>query len=380
MADIGIDASWACGDRAGMGILTLDLVRGLLELDRENTYHLYFRSCCRHNNPLFTIERPNLRSHIVDARVTVVRAILSLGWALRRDRIDVFVGPNYFLPMFGAKRYITVFHDLSIYNVGHLWWRRDRRLNLLIMRLAFPMALRRANRVVAISRATLSDLERFFPRAARKASVVYNACDTARFFSPADRQTMPAPPTNGPYFLYVGVMSPTKNLERILRAFARFRNEGHSEYSLVLAGRDCGGYMENTLVPMLGKLDLEDAVIHTGFIDDAQLGSLYRGAVALVFPSLSEGFGYPIIEAMSQGLPVIASNVTSCPEVAGGAALCLDPCSIDAIFEAIRKLALDSNLREELSALGLKRAAEFTIGSMARGYLKEIRQLLNDIG
>ena len=366
---IGIDASCACGKRTGTGNYTMDLVRSLTAADNENEYYLYFRSCCVDSNPLYAITDANVHRRIVDSRFTLFRILIRLSFAISRDRIDVYVSPAFFLPLFGSKKFIVTFFDLNIYRLPEHWWRSGRKLDFLAMRILLPLSARSADHIVALSSSTQKDLTTLFPSTEKKSSVIYCGIDHAKFenaLRSADANIVPAP--KSPFFLYVGVMSPTKNLVRILRAFHQFKQTDTRNSSLVLAGKECGQHMTDVLSPLIATLGLEKYVVWRGFVRDAELAQLYQKACALVCPSLCEGFGYPIAEAMYMGLPVITSNTSSCPEIAGDAALCVDPSSVEAISDAMVRVSMDRCLCDLLVAKGHTRCNMFTLEAMATQY------------
>jgi glycosyltransferase involved in cell wall biosynthesis len=374
---IGIDASWACGARTGTGNYTLDLVRSLAAYPSEHEFYLYFRECCVEGNPLYRIESPRIVRRVVPSSSTLYRVLVKLGHAAREDRLDVFLSPAYFLPLFARTRRVVTFFDLNIYTLPREWFRRGRALDFLALRLLMPLSLRVADRVIAISEATRQDLVRLFPRCEGKCAVIYPGFNLARLAGAGA-----APPPGGkadgnPYFLYVGVMSPTKNLERLIRAFAAFKRNDRQGVSLVLAGRECGHYMAGVLQPLIRELELGDHVRWEGFVSDERLADLYARALAVTYPSLREGFGYPILEAMHKGVPVITSAASSCAEVAGTAALCVDPLSVPALRDALSRMVEDPALRNGLRTMGLARCREFTLDRMARRHLALLEDLVH---
>ncbi|MFQ3661823.1 MAG: glycosyltransferase family 1 protein, partial [Chloroflexaceae bacterium] len=164
-----------------------------------------------------------------------------------------------------------------------------------------------------------------------------------------------------PYFLYIGTIQPRKNLTRLIEAFA---HAGPDDALLVIAGRR--GWLSEPIVRRVAELGLTNRVRFPGYVPDADLPALLSGALAFVFPSLYEGFGMPVLEAMACGAPVLTSTTSALPEVAGDAALLVDPCDTDAIAAALRRLAADAPLRASLRARGLVRAADFTWERCAR--------------
>jgi glycosyltransferase involved in cell wall biosynthesis len=170
-------------------------------------------------------------------------------------------------------------------------------------------------------------------------------------------------------------MSPTKNLARLIQAFGQFAQTVSPGFRLVMAGRECGHYRAQVLIPLVRRLRLEHLIEFVDFVEDDELGRLYQGARAVVYPSLGEGFGYPLVEAMLAGIPVITSTTTSCPEVVGDAGLCVDPVSVEALAHAMTQVALDDRLCARLREAGHQRARLFSLETMAGQYLKLFEQL-----
>jgi glycosyltransferase involved in cell wall biosynthesis len=161
-----------------------------------------------------------------------------------------------------------------------------------------------------------------------------------------------------PYFLHVGRLQARKNLVRLVEAFHRLRAQHEAPHKLVLVGRE--SWESGEIFAAIRRLGLESEVVHLGYVPGEDLPHLYTGAEAVVFPSLFEGFGIPVIEAMSFGTPVVTSRATSLPEVAGDAALLVDPYSTEEIAEAMRRVIAESGLRETLRQRGMERARQFT--------------------
>jgi glycosyltransferase involved in cell wall biosynthesis len=163
-------------------------------------------------------------------------------------------------------------------------------------------------------------------------------------------------------------VQPRKNYGRLIQALARLREQGY-DLSLVIAGGR--GWLEDPIFETIISTNMQDYVHMIGFADDSDLPALYRAACCLAFPSLYEGFGFPILEAMASGTPVVTSNVSSLPEVAGDAALMVDPYDIDAITDSIRRLVEDATLRSHLIQTGMERVKSFTWENSAR----QLRQI-----
>jgi glycosyltransferase involved in cell wall biosynthesis len=185
-----------------------------------------------------------------------------------------------------------------------------------------------------------------------------------------DRYRLP----DGPFILSVGTVQPRKNYGRLIESLARLR-ETHPDLGLVIVGGR--GWLEDPIYAALDAHGLRKAVVFTGFADDADLPALYSLARAVALPSLYEGFGLPVLEAMACGTPVVTSNVSSLPEVAGDAALLINPLDVDALTSALDRLLTDESLRGTLRERGFARAAAFTWERAAKQLLGVYSQMLS---
>ncbi len=228
------------------------------------------------------------------------------------------------------------------------------RMNVWHHRHLLPSILRRADHVITISEASRRDIVRLYRLPEGKVTVTMLAADR-RFFQAA----VPQPDRTGerPYIFNVGTLEPRKNLPGLLKAFAAARGKG-LPHRLVITG--ASGWGDSHLARLVNDLQLQQDVTFTGFIEDEQLPGLYAGADFFVYPSLYEGFGLPVLEAMASGAPVITSNVSSLPEVAGDAALLVDPHSVAELCDAMLKLAGNVALCEKMRSLGRMQAARFS--------------------
>ena len=175
----------------------------------------------------------------------------------------------------------------------------------------------------------------------------------------------------GNYIIYIGTIQPRKNLPRLIEAVSRIE-----DIKLVIVGKTTGagrqGWMFEEVLDLPRKLSIEERVLFTGFVPDDELNLLVNGALAFTFPTLYEGFGIPVIDAMAAGIPVITSNTASLPEAAGKAALLVDPYSVDQIEQAIRTITTDKKLRSKLSKLGINQAKKFSWKKCAKETLRAL--------
>lgn len=278
--------------------------------------------------------------------------------ALQRTRPDITFVPAHTLPfVFPGAGMVTV-HDLGYRHFPET----HSRVQRAYLEFSTRYSQRRAALVLADSEATAADLIRFYGAWTDKIRVVYPGIDGASLKSSAQdiaaaraKYQLPAR-----YFIFIGTLQPRKNIERIVKAFRRWQRE-HDDDDTALALAGAEGWLFDS-----SWLEGATNVIVTGYVDEADKGGLLAGAIALVFPSLYEGFGFPAVEAMHCGTPVIASETSSLPELVGDAGLLVDPLDARAIAEAMGRCSDDAALRELLSERGMQRAKRFTWDEAAR--------------
>jgi glycosyltransferase involved in cell wall biosynthesis len=277
-----------------------------------------------------------------------------LAW---RWRVDVIHSLHYSLPHFsgGAKRVVTM-HDMTAYVLRHM----HPQVKGGYMRFFIRQAIRRADHLIFVSASALDECRRWFELPLRNATVIHHGKSDA--FRPegsaeefADIRARYRLPDQ--YLLYLGTLEPRKNVPLLLRAFAEF-TQRHPEVRLVIAGKK--GWYFDEIFHTAESLDLADRVLFTGYIDEADKPALIRGASLFIYPSLHEGFGIPVLEAMATGVATIAGNRTSIPEIAGDGALLIDPESLPELTSALELLYTNLDARRQLAAKGLEQAAQFS--------------------
>jgi len=267
----------------------------------------------------------------------------------------------------------TVFtlHDL----IFRFYPEMHKPLNRWFLTLMMPRFLQAADAVVAVSECTKRDAVKTYGLDETKIKVIYEGVNPRfRRSSPDDtsavRRKYGLPER---YVLSVGMIEPRKNLTSLLEAYVLLRNED-SQLKLVIVGKR--GWLYEGFFRRLRELGLEDEVIFPGFVADEDLPASYSAADLFAFPSLYEGFGLPVLEAMACGTPVICSNTSSLPEVAGDAALLVDPNSVEALTRAIIDVLENKELRDELRAKGPRQAAKFSWEATARETLAVYESVL----
>jgi glycosyltransferase involved in cell wall biosynthesis len=293
-------------------------------------------------------------------------------------------------PLFSNCRYIVTVHDLI-----PLRFPKRRSPLTPYFRYYIPQVLAQAQHILCNSIATAKDITDFFQIPAEKITPILLAHDADRFrcLDLKNQVTLPKPfllrggevssdrtlskggetTSDRPYFLYIGRHDPYKNLKRLIDAFAAIPNR--QDYELWIAGSNDRRYTP-TLQAQADELDLSDRVKFLDYVPYEKLPIIINQAIALVFPSLWEGFGFPVLEAMACGTPVITSNLSSLPEVAGDAALLINPYNTHEIAQAMQAVATDSDLRSRLRTLGLNRASQFSWEKTGQATVEVIQRYL----
>jgi glycosyltransferase involved in cell wall biosynthesis len=226
------------------------------------------------------------------------------------------------------------------------------RLGRLVEALLMPSSLRKADRIIAVSEATAQSIVAFYPDVEAKITVIHEA-SSLQHLRPSDE---PCP--QQPYMLFVGTIEPRKNLENILRAFRSLIAAGGDTHRMVIVGNV--GWKNENIHRLLRDVTLSSRVVLLGHVPNERLVALYRGADFVVAPSLYEGFGLVVVEAMGFGKPVITANVSALPEVAGDAAILVDPTDVGAITAAMHRLINDRDLHKDLARRSLTKAKAFS--------------------
>jgi len=356
----------------GIGRYASQLIQTLSEIDRENQYLLY------------TPKRffsPHKKFPQIPAR----------NFSLKIDRfsrgVDKTVGsmdlyhspsPEAWPRLSGTKVIVTV-HDLifKTYPQGHT------ASTIAAAQDQFQDIASKAAKIICCSQSTLDDLNRYFKVEVKKTILIYQGVNQNDFYPIDEKEGKLAEEMirlkwiDGPFILFVGTIEPRKNLRNLLVAFSLLKNKKVFTGKLVLIGMQ--GWLSDDLAGLVEELGIKEEVAFTGFLSNQELRYFYNKASVFVFPSFYEGFGFPIIEAFSCGVPVVTSNVSSCPEIASDAALKVNPNSPEEIARAVERVLDDSSLRNELREKGLKRAAQFTFSNTARQTLKVYEEVYSKI-
>lgn len=350
---IAIDASRTTTARVtGTERYALALIRELIQLNSAHDLTLYFRDA---PPPDLFPPSPRVQQRVIPWPRAWTH--LRFAAALAADRPDIVWVPAHTLPfVFPGKAAVTV-HDLGYRHFPDAHPARQRRY----LDWTTAHSARRAAVIFADSQATADDLARFYGTPPDKIRVVYPGVDVPPVGDLAAARARYGLPDR--YFLFLGTLQPRKNIARLVQAYARWQAAHPGDATgLVLAGKP-GWLFDPAWTAGVNGVTL------IGYVDDADRGALYAGALALVFPSLFEGFGFPALEAMGCGTPVLVSTTSSLPELVGEAAVLVDPLDVDAIAAGMARLSEDAGLRARLAADGPAQAARFTWARAAQGIL-----------
>ncbi len=381
---IGIDITSAVRQDAGIGRFTRELIRAYLSLDLPDEHILF--AATGGMPASVTNERLDYITGSARRSCSTCRFPLSDDWLHRLwhrarlpvpieamiGRVGLFHEPDFVLPptLPRTPTVLTV-HDLTFIRDAQSALPKLRRyLNRVV-----PRSVARATHVLADSMATKKDLIELFGTPAEKITVLYGGVD-ARFAPVRDPDKLAAVRArynigSEPFILGLGTLQPRKNYQRLIQAFSDLPSFGLLTSSLRLVIVGGKGWLYDSMFAQVKRLGVADRVMFPGFVDDHDLPALYSAATLFAFPSLYEGFGLPVLEAMACGTPVVTSNTSSLVEVGGDAALLVEPTNVDAIAHAMRRILQEADLRQQLVKQGFEQARQFTWDKAAL-QLKEI--------
>jgi glycosyltransferase involved in cell wall biosynthesis len=354
--------------KSGVGFYVLNLLKALSEVDRNDTYYVYTKKEDR-----LLVEHDPAHFNIIPCSTN--NRLLRLGWEqmflphyISRDKLDVFHSPHYTIPLRSKAPTVSTFHDMTFFSHPEV----HEKSKVLFFRQMIPLAAERADAIIAVSQSTKKDMVRFLDLPESKIHVVYEGIDSEEYRPLAQDERMDNIKRQyklpEEFVLFVGTLEPRKNIDGAIRAFKQVTEETGKKFGLVVTGGK--GWNYHSIFNLVQELDIEDDVRFTGYVPEEDLPYLFNAATVFAYPSFYEGFGIPPLEAMACGTPVVASNVSSVPEVVGDAGLLVDPSKDEEIAGAILRILTDPDLRSELSAKGLERTKLFSWQKAAKETLK----------
>ena len=372
---IGMDVRALSFGETGFSRYILNLLYNLAKIDRDNTYILYLN----YDEPrLKALElSKNFSIRVIQAPFLIYKTLL-LPIYLAKDRIDLFHSMTHDLPFFIFCKKLSTFYDLNIELLPHLYIPKLRMLSFFKIS---KYSAYRSDKIITISENTKKDMVKFYKIPPEKIKVTLLAVNED--FYPQDREEAKGEikrqyGVNFPFILYVGQIRVQKNIPRLLDAFKELKKKGLG-HKLVLVGRHNTGSEFYNLSLEVEKRGLSGEVVHSSNCKNNEgLVSFYSAADIFVYPSLYEGFGLPVLEAMACKVPVVASNVASIPEVAKDAAILVNPYNVTEIAKAIHRVLTDHTLKDTLISRGLKRIKDFSWKRTAEETLSVYQSLNGD--
>lgn len=294
---------------------------------------------------------------------------------LKKTKPDLFLSPDGFLCLNTPIKQLSVIHDINFYHFPkHIKYLTEKYYNYF-----FPKFAKQANLIATVSNYSKQDISKIYGINPSKIDVVYNGINS--FFKPLneiDKDKIKKVYSNSnPYFVYVGAISPRKNISNLMLAFNTFKKiNPNLNHNLLIAGAVAWGNKE--VQQTLNTLEFKNQIIFTGRLSNADLASVLGSADALVYIPFFEGFGIPLIEAMQCEVPIICSNVTSLPEVAGNAAVLVNPIDVNEISEAMFKIVNDLNFKQSLIQNGNSQKLKFSWEKSAKLLWESVEKVLQN--
>lgn len=376
---IAIDARLALYSRRGHGRYIYNLIHNLAKIDSTNEYVLY-------------LDRPdeggclprsyNFSKKVIKSRNYLLWEQLLLPMRLWIDKPDLVHFTNHTAPWICPVRNVVTIHDLIFLDSeippSPVLYQRFGRF---YKGLTTPFRARRADRVIACSDFTKGAIVRLLGLPEEKIDAILEAVDPQYKLVDDPNLLEGVKQKYGigkDCILCLGGQDPRKNTSGIIRAYKKMKDRYSVKQHLVIAGLE--NWVSSSVFGLVQDLDLVDSIKFTGFVPDEDLVLLYNAAALFVYPSLSEGFGFPALEAMACGTPVITSNVTALPEVVGDAAILVDPKDIDGLVEAMHDVLSEDSLRLKLIEKGLRRVKHFSWEKVAKKTLSVYNQVYRETG
>lgn len=371
---IGIDARFTRS--AGVERYYNQLIRHLSIIDKRNEYVIYYPSLEYMHSSM--IDSPNFIPVVLPAPVFSIKEQPLLTYRLLKDKVDIFHATNYWVVPFASPcKIVTTAHDVCSVAQPELISFRAR----VYSRPILSYALRKACKIFTVSEFSKKEIVKYYREAAEKIVVTYNGIDE-RFRPVRDQdklqKVMDKYNIRGEYLLFVGSVMTHKNVFRLIDAYSSLGRSYKKKYSLLLVARRIPGHEDIYQAALAASKG--ESISFLDNVEDEDLPALYSASTAFVFPSLYEGFGIPLAEAMACGAPVIASRKSSTPEVCGTAAVYFDPLSARDITASIERFLTDKTLAASLSSEGIVRAGMFSWKTMAEATLKAYEEAYSQRG
>ncbi|MGA7671554.1 MAG: glycosyltransferase family 1 protein [Nitrolancea sp.] len=345
------------GQPGGIGVYTSNIVESLLQVDRSNEYFFLYQ----HEDQLQHFpDYPNATEVVLHSKSKLGWDQITVPLFARRNGIDLLYNPKLSVPLITQSKTVLVMHGAEQFAVPHAFKWHDR----IYFSIANRLYVRRADSIIAMTNMGAKDISRYMHADPRKISVIpesYNercrVLERQQLLAVKEKYSLP-----DQFILFVGGLNPIKNFRNLLRAYRLVRNQ--SLHKLVVVGFKRWGVSDD--LQLITQLGLDNDVVFPGYLPDEDIPAMYGLADAFVFPSLYEGFGMPVLEAMACACPVITTKRGCSPEVAGDAAILVDPEDPNEIAMAVQRVLNDDALSMQLVERGLERVRQFSWEKCAR--------------
>lgn len=377
--NIGINCNPVMNKKTGVGNYLHNLLLELAKIDKINNYTLFFYSLRNLDSTRATQYNFKCKKTV---SLKIPQLLLEFLWDnLRFPPIEFFIGRasifhnNFFLPSTKKAKGIITIHDMSFFAYPELHTKTVRRFKSKVPKSCF-----RATKIITVSNFSKREILKYINIPEEKIKVIYNGLilQTQKFKGNED-DILKKYSLAKKYILYVGTIEPRKNLEGLINAFKMLISDEKykNKYNLVIVGKP--GWKYETFIKTLGNLGIQDKVKLIGYIPDEELPAIYKHASLFLYPSIYEGFGLPVLEAMAYGIPVITSNISSLPEIAGDAALLIDPYNYKEIRDGMVDILSTDQLKNQLIKRGKERVKKFSWKNTAEKTLKVYKEVYNDV-
>jgi len=372
------------GEGAGIGHYTYYLVKNLIELDKEDKIILFFdRLVTKETANQFFLGRDNVQVrffpfHQYRHYLPFVYSHLLISAFLEKEQLDIYHNPANIIPLRYKRGSVITIHDLAIYK-NPSWFPTKLGRQFFSTKLLIPSSIDRASKIIAVSKNTKKDLIEIFRVKESKIKVIYEGVEWDSDVKIKDRVYLNDKfKISGNYILYLGTIEPRKNIEGLILAYKVVNSYQSSVKDLQLIIAGARGWKYEDVFKLIKRVNKElkrEAIRYLGYVSFEDKLALMKNALCFVFPTFYEGFGLPVLEAMSLGTPIISSNISSIPELVGEAGILINPYKEEELIEALRRIVSDKILRERLSLAGRERAKEFSWQKCAEETIKVYREL-----
>lgn len=350
---IGIDFHFAEKDGTSNCSYIRNLVESLVKIDKDNEYYLYITDL-NHSYYKYYDDKPNVKLRLIKTKFSLLRVLFVIGYLSYKDRVDV-LHVQYNAPLFYKCKLVVTIHDLAYYHFPQCFKTIERlRLKLLI-----PLNIKIANKIIAASESTKYDIQKTYNADISKITTVYYGISKKYFLQDKNisNKIVKKYGVNKDYILFLGRLDARKNITGLIQAFNIIKNEVKNDLQLVIVGKK--DFKFNNIRETINNSPFKNDIIITDYVPDNEIPYFYSNALVFVYPSLYEGFGFPVLEAMACGCNVITTNISSLPEIANNNAILVEPNDYNGIVKGIKKILTDKEFANKLVKSGKKNAKNF---------------------